>query len=246
MFGGMPMTDELATVYRERFGAEFIPGQVYAQSEATYITCPRPGEQAPWGSAGRRNDDFEVRIIDDDGDEVPDGEVGEIVCRPLRPHIMFDGYWGRPDATLAVMRDLWLHTGDLGKFDDEGWLHFADRKEDYLRRRGENISSQAVEEQPRITPRSLRPRFVLCRPISAKTTQSDDYPGRRCRGHVRRRSVQVVVRRVAVLRGAALHRVRDELPTTPTGKVLKRELREDGVTDATWDREKSDVPAPRR
>jgi crotonobetaine/carnitine-CoA ligase len=247
VFGGMPMTDELAKVYRERFGAEFIPGQVYAQSEATYITCPRPGEQAPWGSAGRRNDDFEVRIVDDHDEEVSDGEVGEIVCRPLRPHIMFDGYWGRPDATLAVMRNLWLHTGDLGKFDEEGWLQFVDRKQDYLRRRGENISSQAVEEALQNHPAVAE--AAVCA-VPSDLSEDDVKVTIVLTDDAKDTSVENLYKwSCEKLPSFAVPRYiefRDELPTTPTGKVLKRELRDDGVTDATWDREKSDLPAPRR
>lgn len=247
VFGGMPMTPELAEVYHQRFGAEFIPGQVYAQSEATYITCPRPGEQAPWGSAGRRNDDFEVRIVDDHDQEVSNGEVGEIVCRPLRPHIMFDGYWRRPDATLEVMRNLWLHTGDLGKFDDEGWLHFVDRKQDYLRRRGENISSQAVEEALRSHPAVAE--AAVCA-VPSELSEDDVKVTIVLADGAEDTSVEdVYMWSCDNLPYFAVPRYiefRDELPTTPTGKVLKRKLREDGVTDATWDREKSDLPAPRR
>ncbi|MDT5220239.1 MAG: carnitine-CoA ligase [Mycobacterium sp.] len=247
VFGGMPMTDELAKVYRERFGAEFIPGQVYAQSEATYITCPRPGEQAPWGSAGRRNDDFEVVIVDDDDNEVSGGEVGEIICRPLRPYIMFDGYWGRPDATLGVMRNLWLHTGDLGKFDDEGWLHFSDRKEDYLRRRGENISSQAVEEALQNHPAVAE--AAVCA-VPSELSEDDVKVTIVLADDAEHTSAEDLYKwscdKLPYFAVPRYIEFRDELPTTPTGKVLKRELRDDGVTDSTWDQEKSDLPAPSR
>src|SRR5690606_40119069 len=70
---------------------------------------------------------------------------GEIVVRPLRPDIMFQGYWRRPEATLEVMKNMWFHTGDIGKFDEDGFFFFVDRKKDYLRRRGENISSFEME-----------------------------------------------------------------------------------------------------
>src|SRR4029453_6925612 len=70
---------------------------------------------------------------------------GEIVTPPLRPHTMFEGYWGRPEATVEPRRNWWYHTGDVGRIDGEGYLSFVDRKADYLRRRGENISSFEVE-----------------------------------------------------------------------------------------------------
>ena len=97
-------------------------------------------------AAGVVNDEyFDVRIFDDDDNELPAGTDGEIVVRPKRPHVMFEGYWGRPEATVETSRNWWYHTGDIGRIDDDGFLYFVDRKADYLRRRGENISSFEVE-----------------------------------------------------------------------------------------------------
>ena len=64
---------------------------------------------------------------------------------PTGPNLMFAGYWNRPEATVDVLRNLWFHTGDLGRLDEDGFLYFVDRKKDYLRRRGENISSFEME-----------------------------------------------------------------------------------------------------
>src|SRR5205823_2519094 len=83
---------------------------------------------------------FDTRIFDDDDNELPRGREGEIVVRPKRPHVMFEGYWGRPEATVETSRNWWYHTGDVGRIDDDGFLYFVDRKADYLRRRGETIS----------------------------------------------------------------------------------------------------------
>ena len=97
-------------------------------------------------AAGVINDEyFDVRIFDDDDDELPRDTDGEIVIRPKRPHVMFEGYWGRPEATVGTSRNWWYHTGDIGRIDDDDYLFFVDRKADYLRRRGENISSFEVE-----------------------------------------------------------------------------------------------------
>src|SRR5436190_7188956 len=104
------------------------------------------GEANKPGAAGKRNTvDFDVRLVDDDDVEVPVGEIGEIVCRPTGPNLMFAGYWRRSEETLGVLRNLWFHTGDLGRLDDDGFFWFVDRKKDYLRRRGENISSFEME-----------------------------------------------------------------------------------------------------
>ena len=105
-----------------------------------------PGVRNKPNGAGVINDEFfDVRIFDDDDNELPRGTEGEIVLRPKRPHTMFEGYWGRPEATVEASRNWWYHTGDIGRVDDEGFLFFVDRKADYLRRRGENISSFEVE-----------------------------------------------------------------------------------------------------
>lgn len=246
VMGANPVTTELAQIFRERFGVQLVAGQVYAQSEATFIACPPAGEQTPVTSAGRPSDDFEVRIFDDDDHDVPNGEVGEIVCRPTRPHVMFEGYWRRPEATLRVMRNLWLHTGDLGRFDADGWLHFVDRKEDYLRRRGENISSQAVEEVF-LTHSSIAEAAVHAVPSELSEDEVKVTV-------VLRAGAEIITPKdlfqwaIDKLPRFALPRFiefRDELPMTPTGKILKHILRQQGATEATWDREKSGVAVPR-
>lgn len=247
VMGANPVTTELAKIFRERFGARLVAGQVYAQSEATFITCPRPGEQAPVTSAGRPNDDFEVRIFDDDDCEVPPGEVGEIVCRPTRPNVMFEGYWRRPDATLRVIHNLWLHTGDLGRFDADGWLHFADRKEDYLRCGGENISSQAVEEvflsHPAISEAAVHA-------VASELSEDDVKATVVLRVDVEKITPEELFQwLVDKLPRFALPRFiefREQLPLTPTGKVLKHLLRKEGATEATWDRRKAKVTVQRR
>ena len=132
---------------------EFTAGSnSYGLTEAARVTGLRYDEDAPPGSSGRANADFDVRIFDDDDHELPPGTPGEIVIRPRRPLIMFAGYWNRPEDTLKIMRNMWLHSGDIGKFDAEGYLYFVDRKKDYLRRRGENISSFEVETGLRAHP----------------------------------------------------------------------------------------------
>ena len=245
VFGGMPMTDELATVYRERFGAEFIPGQVYAQSEATYITCPRPGEQAPWGSAGRRNDDFCGSHHRRRRRELPDGEDGEVVVPPARSRSCSSAIGGTTRA-VAFMRDGWFRTGDLGHLDDQGRLTITDRKEVIWPRWRDHFGSgleEVLKHHPAVAeaavcavPSDLSEDDVKVTIIladDAEDTSAEDLYKWSCD-------------ELPFFAVPRYIEFRNELPTTPTGKVLKRELREDGVTDATWDREKSDVPAPRR
>src|SRR4051794_194018 len=140
-----PMPPDTDRIWRERFGcATFSAG--YGLTEASLISMLPAGAENRPGAAGRVNDDeFEVRIVDDGDCDVAVGEIGEIVCRPTGPNLMFAGYWRRPEATLDVLGNLWFHTGDLGRIDEDRFLYFVDRKKDYLRRRGENISSFEME-----------------------------------------------------------------------------------------------------
>ena len=131
---------------RERFGVTTFSG-AYGVTEASLISWQPPGFGTSPGAAGvdqRRV--FDVRVFDDDDDRAAPAErQGEIVVRPKRPHVMFEGYWGRPDVTVETSRNWWYHTGDIGRIDEDDYLYFVDRKADYLRRRGENISSFEVE-----------------------------------------------------------------------------------------------------
>ncbi len=95
------------------------------------------------GSAGRPALNVETRLVDDDGDPVPPGAVGEIVHRG--PHTML-GYWNDPERTAEAFRDGWFHSGDLGTLDEDGYLTIVDRKKDMINSGGENIASREVEE----------------------------------------------------------------------------------------------------
>ena len=86
-----------------------------------------------------------MRIVDQNDLPVPAGVTGEIVARPKRPDIMFDEYYQRPEDTLKAFRNLWFHTGDRGRMDEDGFIFFVDRMKDSIRRRGENISTWEIE-----------------------------------------------------------------------------------------------------
>ena len=94
-------------------------------------------------SAGRQVEGAEVKIVDDDDRDLPVGKVGEIVARG--PHMMA-GYWNRPDATADTLRNGWVHTGDVGCFDDAGYLYIVDRKKDMIISGGSNVYAREVEE----------------------------------------------------------------------------------------------------
>ena len=243
---GNPFTEATKQIWRERFGARQVGGNGYGLTEACVVTSLPAGEFAAPGSSGKRIADFDVRIVDEFDRELPADVPGEIVVRPLRPDIMFQGYWGRPEETLRFMRNLWFHTGDIGKFDEAGFFYFIDRKKDYLRRRGENISSFEMEsafaQHPDIAEVAVHAVPAVNGEDDVKVTA------------VRRPESQLTAE---VLFRWAMGKVpyyglpryiefREALPKNPQGRVLKYELREQGKTQATWDLEETDIKIEKR
>jgi crotonobetaine/carnitine-CoA ligase len=110
---------------------------------AIYNRLDRPTRP---GSCGEVSDDWDVRLADRDGVEVPVGEMGEILLRPRQPARLMLGYLNKPEATTHAFRDLWFHTGDLARKDAEGYFFYQGRNKDVIRRRGQNISAWEVEQ----------------------------------------------------------------------------------------------------
>jgi carnitine-CoA ligase len=244
--GGAPWTPELIDTWKQRFGAGSAGNSVFGLTEASFITSDQQGLTAPLGASGRRNDDFDVRIVDDNDIEVPDGQAGEIIVRPRRPHVMFEGYWRRPEATMAVMRNLWFHTGDIGRFDADGWFWFVDRKKDYLRRRGENISSYELERTFRTHPDIAD---VVVHAVPSELTEDDVKVTAVRRDGTDLTEEQLCRWCLDKLPYFAVPRYiefRAELPRNATGKVLKHHLREEGFTAGTWDITSSDIEVVKR
>jgi carnitine-CoA ligase len=232
-----PVPKEIYHDIEERYGCRIVT--VYGTTEAFPLTYAGIAADNPPGASGRANPGFEVKILDDEDNEVPAGTVGEIVCRPRRPHTMFEGYDGRPEATLEQVRNLWFHTGDLGRFDDDGNFSYVDRKKDAMRRRGENISSFEVEQallrHPAVAeiaaigvPSELGEDDVMVCVVAKPGEAVEIVPFMDfCRDRLPYFAVPRYVEVCA------------ELPKNAVGRVLKQELRARGVTDATWDRERA-------
>jgi crotonobetaine/carnitine-CoA ligase len=190
------------------------------------------------GSCGRvLGEYYQVQLVDDDDTEVGVGEVGEIVVRPKQPYIMMTEYHNMPDKTLETYRNLWFHTGDYAKKDEDGYFYFVDRKKDAIRRRGENISSFEVE---RVI--NAHPQVLECAVFAVPSELGEDEV-----------KANVVLRKNQTLPAEKLIEFCDErmahfavpryveyvteLPKTPTNRIEKYRLRELGITENTWDRE---------
>ncbi|GAA4544102.1 ATP-dependent acyl-CoA ligase [Pseudonocardia xishanensis] len=139
-----PLDPALHPQFRERFGVDPW-SESYGQTECVFQTFLDSSSPRDRGGNGKSLRDLELAVLDDDGQPVADGEVGEICIRPRHRFAMFDGYWRRPEATLEAFRGLWFHTGDFGTVRESGDIRFVDRKKDALRVRGENVSSLELE-----------------------------------------------------------------------------------------------------
>ena len=141
-YGASPIAETVLRRAEARFGKVFA--QTYGQAESPMvITCLKPDEHDRVGSCGRPFTIVEVAVLDDDDNEVPAGETGEICCRG--PQTMAY-YWNRPEATEAAFRNGWLHTGDVGRMDGEGFFYILDRKNDMLISGGYNVYPREVED----------------------------------------------------------------------------------------------------
>jgi crotonobetaine/carnitine-CoA ligase len=230
---GAPIPAELHRALEARYDCKVVAG--YALSEATPIATHHFEEPTVPGTVGRPVPLFDVQVVDDDDTPVPIGAVGEITVRPRYPHVMFEGYLDRPAETLAQFKNLWFHTGDLGRFDGDGLLSFVDRKKDAMRRRGENISSMEVEmavlRHPAVlecaahgVPSPLGEEDVkICVVLRPDGEVTPEALVAHCREHLPSFAVPRYVE------------FRPDLPKNQVGRVLKHQLREDPLTGSTWD-----------
>ncbi len=240
--GTMTMPAEPWRAFESRFGARIVVG--YGLTESGSLCTPGLGARP--GSSGSPNPRYELRIVDQHDRPLPAGEVGEVVARPRRPYEMMLGYHRMPEATLAAFRNLWLHTGDAGSLDDDGFFHFADRKKDMIKRRGENVSSFEVEEQllrfPGVAGAAVVPirdasgldeevrAFVECEPgATVDAAALVDFVGQRLAYFMVPRYVDVV----------------SELPRNAVGKVEKYKLRAEALRADTFDLKASRVVVER-
>jgi crotonobetaine/carnitine-CoA ligase len=219
--GPMPPNAERSAL-EERWGLKLV--HLYGSTDAGAVCWESLDGAEPEGSCGRPKFPYEVRIVDRFDDEVPRGTVGELTIRPQEPDLTMQGYWGMPNETLATFRNLWLHTGDLGRVDDRGHLFYAGRLKDSIRRRGENISAWEIEQvlstHPAIlecaafgVPSELSEEEVMAAIVVREggTLRAED-AREFCRGKMAKYMVPEHIEFV------------ESIPKTPTGKPQKVEL----------------------
>ncbi|MGO9383563.1 MAG: AMP-binding protein [Mycobacterium sp.] len=225
----------------KRYGCRIVT--MYGMTEAFPIAVKGVADEGVPGTSGRPNPNFDVRIVDDHGNALPAGAVGEIACRPRYPHVMSNGYIGEGVGGLHVdAHPEWFRTGDVGRLDPDGKgdqnLTYVDRIKDSLRRRGENVSSVEVEavvmRHPAVAeaavvgvPSELGEDDILVvvtlRPGAALAcAELLDF----CAARMPYFCVPRYVERV------------DELPKNAIGRIRKDLLRTRGLNPSAWDREK--------
>jgi long-chain acyl-CoA synthetase len=140
--GGAAMPVEVMRNFEREFGCTILEG--YGLSETSPVASfNHPDRARKPGSIGTPVDGVEMKVVDDDGRELPLGEVGEIA---IRGHNVMKGYWRRPEATAQTIRDGWFHTGDMARLDEDGYFFIVDRKKDMVIRGGYNVYPREVEE----------------------------------------------------------------------------------------------------
>jgi crotonobetaine/carnitine-CoA ligase len=226
---------EIHKAFEKRFGIRIYGS--YALSEAVMVASTTPDDVPEPGWAGRPCPEFDVRLFDDEDQEVPVGEVGEICIRPRKPHVMFSGYFNDPQGTVDAFRNLWFHTQDLGKMNAEGYLAFVDRKADYLRRRGENISTYEVEQvllhYPGLVEVAVHgvPSEIGDEEVKACLRLAPDT------AFDPRHFLDFCVAGLPYYAVPRFIEIMDELPRSPVGRIQKFQLKARGVTPETFDRE---------
>ena len=231
VYGGAPMYLADLELALEAFGPRLAqiygqgetPMTITALSKADHADRDHPRWRERMQSVGFPRTDVEVRVVDDEGRPVPAGESGEVV---VRGDVVMSGYWNQPEATAETLRAGWLHTGDVGSFDDDGYLTLRDRSKDLIISGGMNIYPREVEEallcHPSVKAVSVVGRpdpewgeavvaFVVAASGEPLTVEDLDH---------------TCLERIARFKRPKEYRFVDALPTNSYGKVLKRELRE--------------------
>jgi long-chain acyl-CoA synthetase len=218
--GGSALPGEVLRQFDEIFGATVLEG--YGLSETSPVASfNHPDRPRKVGSIGTPIDGVEMKVVDDEGNDLPTGEMGEIV---IRGHNVMKGYWRNPDATAVAIRDGWFHSGDLAKVDEDGYFFILDRKKDMIIRGGYNVYPREVEEVLYEHPAVAEAAVVgvpdsewgeeVGAAVALKQGEQVDV------GELR----DYVKERVAAYKYPRLIWLVPALPKGPTGKILKRAI----------------------
>ena len=219
--GAAPMPVDIITTFKEKFNTEIIEGFGLSEAHGMSTINPLTGKRIP-GSVGVAMPGNDVKILDDDNNEMPTGEPGEICIKGAQVMIC---YFNQPGATKETIKDGWLHTGDMGIMDPEGFIFIVDRKKDMINRGGENIYPRevemAIETHPKVREVSVIgvPDPALTEKVKAFVVlhEKDSMTDEEMKGYLKDK--------IARYKIPSFIEFVDDFPRNPTGKVMKKELR---------------------
>lgn len=238
----IPLVDDIPA-FEQRFGCT-----IFTWFSMTEVSVPLLSQRSPADprSCGRLRDGCEARIVDAHDRTLPLGDVGELILRCDRAWGFNAGYFNDPKATAEAWRNGWFHTGDAFRCDEQGNFYFVDRLKDSIRRRGENISSATVEAEVLAFPDVLEAAAIgvahadgdqeVMAVIALREGAVADFPA----------LIAFLVPRMPHYMVPRYIRLLDSLPKTPSQKVQKVKLRQEGVTADSWDREAAGIIVKRR
>jgi long-chain acyl-CoA synthetase len=222
--GGAAMPVEVMRGFEQKFGCTVLEG--YGLSETSPMASfNHPDRERKPGSIGTPVAGVEMKVVNDDGDELSQGEPGEIV---IRGHNVMKGYWKRPDATSEAIRDGWFHSGDIGRVDEDGYFFIVDRKKELIIRGGYNVYPREIEEVLYEHP-DVREAAV----IGIAHAELGEEVGAAVVLKPGATATEAEIRDHVKANVAAYKYPRhvwfvDELPKGATGKILKREIVQPG------------------
>ncbi len=220
--GGSAMPLEVMQAFENKFNVDILEG--YGLSETSPVaTFNRRSARKP-GSVGVPVWDVSVRIVDADDNDVPVGELGEIL---IQGHNMMKGYYRREEATAEAMRNGWFHSGDIGKFDEDGYIYIVDRVKEMIIRGGFNVYPREIEEVM-VTHDAVSLAAVVGVPHDSHGEEIKAFVILKDGARVTEEELIDWCRdNMAAYKYPRMLEIRETLPMTATGKILKRELQDD-------------------
>ncbi|GIX48757.1 MAG: hypothetical protein KatS3mg131_2968 [Candidatus Tectimicrobiota bacterium] len=220
--------------FERRFNVKII--ELYSQTEGGFIINPDAHSAGKIGSMGKPGATFEMKVVDENDNELPPGQVGELIYRPKGATTLTE-YYKNPEATAEKTRGGWIRSGDLAYRDEDGYFYFVDRKSDFMRRRGENISSFEVEKII-----NQHPKVLESAAYGIPSELGEDevmvavvlQPGERLAPE---ELIRYCEARMAYFMVPRYVRFVEALPKTGTERTMKYQLKAEGITPDTWDRE---------
>ncbi|MEW9674162.1 ATP-dependent acyl-CoA ligase [Ammoniphilus sp. 3BR4] len=221
--------------FEERFGVQIVEGYGLTETAGFCVSNPLHDNRPP--SIGKAFTYVETKVVDENGNRLQAGQVGEILIRSLEPHALMEGYYKMPEETAEACRGGWFHTGDRGFKDEEGYLYFSDRLKQSIRRRGENISSWEIEKVVNNHPKVLESAAVGVPSEVGEEDVKIYILLKQGESMAYEEVIKWCEERMAYFMVPRYVQFVESFPKTATERIQKFKLKEEGIATA-WDREK--------